>query len=258
MALGNTDITVGTGQTGGYYDPDTGTTKSTIIATIDDLYKMTGWIWAGNEANQLDTKKCLSKSAVTKTSHNQIKIASGTSTTSTTKTIDLISFDTPSSGYTNNRLIRRDDIKIAKIVIAVESRTSGLTLNPDPYSLKLYLASSSTSTAETKYLCTLTNINNKKNDVVVSYYTLTLPNYLDSSDSIFSRDAYLCATLSSSWSNARWISFGTNGAYIVKKSTAQVKNFTANLTVKWRDFVRNGCRVHVKIGNYDYNINTWA
>ena len=258
MASENTQIMVATGQTGGYFTPITSTTKSTIIATIDDLYKMTGWIWAGSETNQLDTKKCLSKSAVTKTFHNQIKIASGTSTTSTTKTIDLISFDTPSSGYANNRLIRRDDILISKIVLAIESKTAGLTLNPDPYNLKLYLADSSSSTAETEYLCTFTDINNKKNDVVVSYYTLTLPNYLGSSDTIFSRDAYLCATLSSDWSNARWIAFGVNGNYNAKKSTAQVKTFTANLGVKWRDFVKNGCRVHVKIGNYEYNINTWA
>jgi hypothetical protein len=251
-------ININTGQTGGYESSTTSTTKTTIIATVDDLYKMTGWIWAGSTANQLDTKKCLSKSAVTQSTYNQIKIASGTSTTSTTKTINLISFDTPSSGYTNNRLIRRDDILISKIVIAIESRTSGLTLNPDPYNLRLYLTSSSTSTAEVKNLCTFYNIDNKKNNVLVSYFTLNLPNYLESPDSIFSRDAYLCATLSSDWSNARWISFGTNGNYIVKKSTSQVKNFTANLGIKWRDFIRNGCRSHVKIGNTQANINTWG
>jgi hypothetical protein len=259
MALNfNTDVIFSSGQTGGYYEPVSGANKSTVMATIDDLYKMTSWIWGGNTANQLDTKKCLCKSAITSSNYNLIKVASGTESVVTTKNIDLFSFSTPSSSYANNRLIRRDDIKISKIILAVESKTAGLTLNPDPYSLKLFLSNSSDSTTEIKYLCKFSTINNKKNNTVVNYFTLTLPNYLESTTSIFSRDAWVCATLDSTWSYKRWIAMGTNKNYNKKKSTSQVKSITFNLGIKWRDFIRNGCTVHVKIGNAQSDIATWS
>jgi hypothetical protein len=258
----NNEIIVSTGQTGGgtYYDPDTGTTKSTIIASADDLYKLTWWIWGGNVASTsyMSSKKCLSKSAITQSTYNTIKVASGTSTSVSSVSKNLISFESPSSGYSNNRLIRRDDIQVMKIPIAVEVVTS-LTQNPDPFTLQVYLASTSSSTTNIKTLGTL-DIDAKKNDTYVNYFTITLsPDYMKGNSTIFSRDAYICVYLDGTdWYYSRYLGFGFNkiGQAIVnkytKKTSAKVKEATFNLGVTWREFIANGCVLHVRIDNNSF------
>lgn len=258
----NSGIIINTGQTGGgnYYDPDTGTTKSTLIASADDLYKLTWWIWGGNVASAsiMSSSKCPSKSAVTQSTYNTINVATGTSTSVSSVTKSLISFDTPSSGYSNNRLIRRDDIKIMNIPIAVEVVTS-LTQNPDPFTLQVYLTSSSTTTTNIKTLATL-DIDAKKNDTYVNYFTVTLsPDYMNGTDTIFIRDAYICIYLNGTdWYYSRYLGFGFNKigqgtAYrYTKKTSSKVNEATFNLGVTWREFIANGCVLHVRIDNNSF------
>lgn len=255
------NLIINTGLTGGgsYYDPDTGTTKTTIIASADDLYKLTWWIWGGNVASNMSAKKCLSKSAVTQSTYNTIKVATGTSTSVSSVSKSLLHVDSPSNGYTNNRLIRRDDIKVMKIPIAIEVVTS-LTQNPDPFTIQIFLASSLSSTANIKILIGPLNINAKKNATYVNYFTITLPpNYMNNWDTIFSRGAYICVDLDGTdWYYSRYLGFGCNkigqetSSKYTKKTTAKVKKATFNLGVTWREFIANGCVLHVRIDNNSF------
>lgn len=255
----NTGLTVNTGQTGGYIHYYSGTNKSTLIATVDDLVKMTGWIWGGriSEVYLGDYKECPSKGLVTNMNYNQISVASGTSATVTTKRINVVDFDSPTSGYDSTRLIRRDDVKVAKVPIAVEVKTQ-LTLNPDPFDLKVYLSNSSTDTTEARPLFLLTDVDCRKDATLVNYHTITLPNYIDTTETMFNRDSYICLTIDGSdWNYARYIGVGCNGNYNAKKTTDEVKTLTINTGVKWREFITDGCLIHVKIANKADQLQTW-
>jgi hypothetical protein len=210
------------------------------MQTLNYIAKKTGWVWGGNYSSLSSiaaVDKCLSRSTILSTSYNKRSV---------------VSLDSPSSGYGNTRLPRKDDINVNTVTIKIhyQATTSDFV---KAFSCKLFLSNSSSSTTET---CNLKTADVDKINAGTSRrytYTVTLPNLNEYSNPI-SRDSYVCATITSDWYYSRNVYFGVKNTdetstvvseKLIKSSTKT--GCTGNFGIKWRELAANNYTLYVKI-----------
>ena len=236
----NDDITMGDDNSGGSSGGGTSTTRSYKISTIERLMKKTCWIWCGNktttELNNLfgSIYRCPKKGDILSSTYNKRTVATISKTMNDTK------------------LVMLDDISTNKPTVQVGFKAnSSLNTYVANFTFDLFLSNSSTSTTNVRDLAVNRAIENVNKGGVESYnFTITLSD-LNTWETPFSRDAYVCCKITSNWTYNRAIYFSVldssdnvvvNETYITTSKTGG----TGNFKIRWRELIANNYKLRVE------------
>lgn len=235
----NDDITIGNDSSGGS-SGGTSSARSYKISTVERLMKKTCWLWCGDktvtELNNLfgSIYRCPKKSDVLSSTYNKRTIAS------ITKTMD------------NTKLVMLDDINTTKPTVQVGFKAnSNLNTYIRNFTFDLFLSNSSTSTTNIKTLTANRGIENVNKGDVESYnFTVTLSD-LNTWNTPFSRDAYVCCKIVSDWTYNRAIYFSvldSSDNVIVSETyiTTSKTGCTGNFKIRWRELIANNYKLRVE------------
>lgn len=234
----NDEVTMGDDIPGGTNTG--GSQRTNKITTIERLMKKTCWLWCGDktvtELNNLfgSIYRCPKKSDVLSSTYNKRTIAS------ITRTMD------------NTKLVMLDDINTTKPTVQVGFKAnSNLNTYVRNFTFDLFLSNSSTSTTNIKTLTANRGIENVNKGDVESYnFTVTLSD-LNTWNTPFSRDAYVCCKIVSNWTYNRAIYFSvlnSSDNVVVSETyiTTSKTGCTGNFKIKWRELIANNYKLRVE------------
>lgn len=240
MAYEDSFVVGGGSSGGGSGSGGTTTQRTNKITTIERLMKKTSWVWCGDKTytqiNNLfgSRYRCPKKSVVTSSTYNKRTAAY------MTKTLN------------DNKLVMLDDIYTNNLSLKVDFKAnSNLNTYVRNFTFDLFLSSSSSSTTNVRNLVTNRGIENVNKGGVESYnFTVYLAD-LNTWETPFSRDSYICCKITSNWTYNRAIYFSvknSSGTTIIsEKHIATSKTgCTGNFGITWRECMANNYTLYVE------------